>query len=244
MTLVSAGITDDVILIDDFEGYTAGNRLYAEAAEWGFVSGKGYGALDVSNTESLEGTQSVTSAGTPYYVAQSGTDPGVVDEQTATFAEYPYAPATLRCGYMSSAASDRADIAFAVPETEADFNSNCYRIRGGTGEAPFIRRTVNGTSTELASMSNPLSANTQYDIVPSFQATGSAVDLSLRIWEWDGSAWVEFESEITVTDTDNAHPDSGGVALAFNDATADDAHLDCYRFIPEYRENGLPEVMP
>jgi len=146
--------------------------------------------------------------------------------------------------YHSADSSALFDLCFAVPSGETDYNNNCYRIRGGTSTAPFIRKTVSGASTKITQMTNSLSANTYYDIAVDWVETGSQVDMSLRVWEWDGASWVEHDSEITGSDTGNNHAGEGGVAITTNNSDAGNSWLDYFRFWDTDGKQAAPSYTP
>lgn len=237
-----------LVELDSFEDYTVGAVLDDEAAEWHSETWSPFG---VQNDVSAEGSQSAgidDSGG--YKHAQSNTDSSVSTEQGGTFSSYPFADCTIRCSvYIDTpnASSGYLDVAFGVPSNEADHNNNCYRVRGGDNQhQPFLRKTVSGTSTNMAQFNKNFSSGTWYDLAIEFQddSANSNVELSLQVWEWDGSSWTDWGS-ISATDTDYNFPDDGGIAIAGNlDADGDLLRHDHFRFYDALGKTGAPDHTP
>lgn len=237
-------------VIDSFEAYTVGNFLSDDAAEWGHVDGKGWAPLKTTDDVVFEQSQTAGKStyhdSTGYMVCQSTTNASTTYNQSATFDSYPATGDTIRSGVYMNVDNVYIDIGFGVPSDESNFNQNCYRIRGGTGQAPFIRKTVSGSSTALATSKGQLSQDTYYDWAISWEDTGSEVVIDLVIWEWDSSnsEWVQFDS-ITGTDSDRAFANDQGIAIAPNSDNSGDVIIaDYFRFYDVIDETGEPVYTP
>lgn len=250
---------DDVVVntgtltnLDSFEDYTAGNNLASEAAEWHSDS---HNAITVQS-DGLHNSQSVGEDGSSGYdQAQSNTDSSTSSNQSATFSSYPFADCTIRCAIQVNTAGDTndyAEVQFAIPSGESDGNNNCYRVRASdsvSGNEPFLRRTVNGSSTVLAQYDSLLTSGNIYDCAIEFEddSANSDVNLTLQIWEWDSanSQWVDWNGSISGTDGNYNFPDEGGIGVAVNpDSSGDSIRVDHYRFWDVLGKTGEPQWTP
>lgn len=241
MTLLSAGITtgDEPILLDSFEAGTVGNTLL-NASEWGRIGG--FSSLVYDNTNVGDGSQNAMTNLGAYIGNQSNTD-GSATDQTGTFASYPFADCTIRDLVYTDDTDAYFDVMFGIPAGETDANTNCYRVRGGTIDPPFLRRTVNGTSAQLAQFTSALSTNTFYDIAVDFidDSVNNEVLLRLRVWEWTGTSWQEVEGQISAVDTGYNFPTEGGIGIASNDAETTGLWHDYLRYYESAGNTNQPE---
>lgn len=233
-------------VIDSFEAYSTSNTLLQESTRWGQAGG--FGSLNLQGT-GARASQSASSSSTSSYIAcQSTTDPSTTGSQSGTFPYYPSADCTIRSTFTLDNSDAVADTGFAVPSTASDFNDNCYRLRAGGstsyGDKPFLRKTVGGSSTSLASFSTSLSTSTWYDAAIEFEDTGSQVNLTCRLWEWNGTSWVEHDSEISGTDSNRDHATERGVGIALANSSTNPSLIDYYRFYDSLGQNSAPTWTP
>ena len=215
-------------VVEDFEAYALGTNIAFDIPEWG---DRGYLEPVETRMEGTKGAGLVGSQATVGYNGIFSNADGSAPGQTATFGSYPSAGSVIRLANYQTGTGDYIDMAWGIPDGTGDFNSECYRIRGGPGEAPFIRKTVGGNSTALATSKGTTTPGEFYEFACSYVDTGSAVDFELYVWEWDRSAesWQVFDS-ITATDTNRAHVGDNGVGMAVNRTGGEDSVLDFYRF--------------
>ncbi|UBF23158.1 hypothetical protein M1M34_gp007 [Haloarcula tailed virus 2] len=228
--------------LSGFEGFTNGQDIDVEIPEWGEHAGRG--APDVEALSVL-GRQGASFEFGNYVAVQSNTD-GSVTNQTATFDQYPFADCTIRWSFYSELGR-YCDFAWAIPTSSTGFNGdNCYRVRAGTEQfEPFLRKTVNGSSSSLVAFNKLLQRDTYYDFAVEFEETGTEINLNLQVWEYNSStnSWDDFGS-ISYTDTDLTHAGNGGIGFAIGHEPSNEARVDNIRFHDQLGQTAAPDFIP
>jgi len=228
-------------VIDDFEAY-GDNYSLNVAGEWGT---SGFSYLKTTTEVPPEGSVSAgvdtDSNATGYIATQSNAD-GSASNQSGTFPSYPSPDCTVRAGAYTEGSDSFIDMAFAVPDNSNNFNSNCYRVRAGSGEIPHLYVSENGTETTLVQFSNPISSGEYFDIAVSWIDTGSQIEFEVAVYVWDSTnGWGKLESNQIGTDPNRVHTSSTGIAMAMlRRATSEFNAIDYYRFYDSAGELGTP----